>query len=263
MENSLDVKKFYEEHSESDRETRMPLEFMRTREIISRYLTRENMNIADVAGGTGVYSFWLAGLGHQVHLLDLAQNQIDYAKKQSLKTNVMLASYTCSDARHLPYDDESLDIVLLMGALYHLQERNDRLQCLSEAKRVLKTNGVLLCTYISRYAAMIGYYKWGNIDNSIIKLIDETLTTGKYENIPWFTYAVYHTPDEIISEISDSHFSDPRLIAVEGFANAYDFDNFKNDEYKLAQLLRHIEMTETKPELLGVSKDIIAVGVKR
>jgi len=263
MDINLDVKRFYEEqYDESTRETRTPLEFIRSKQIISRYLNKSSMNIADIARGAGVYSFWLAGLGHKLHLLDLAQNHIDLAKEHSRKTNTPLASYTCADARYLPYKDESMDIVLLMGALYHLQKRDDRLMCLLEAKRVLKTNGILICTVISKYSPLVGYYRHGNIDDINLKLIDETIKTGKYNNLPYFPSAFFHSPDEIISEISDACFSNINLIAVEGFANAFIFESIADDDYKLKQMLRHIEMTETNIELMGMSKNIIAIGTK-
>ncbi|MDD2476447.1 MAG: class I SAM-dependent methyltransferase [Dysgonamonadaceae bacterium] len=55
----------------------------------------------------------------------------------------MLASYTYGDARQIPYQDEQFDIVLEMGPVYHLQDKLDRKQCLSEAMRVLKIVGLL------------------------------------------------------------------------------------------------------------------------
>ena len=185
MEDNGEVKKFYEEQcDESRRELVAPLEFIRTKSIVSRYLTENEMNVADIAGGVGVYSFWLAGLGHRPHLLDLARNHIESAKKRSDKTGVRLASYTCADARRLPYEDGSMDMALLMGALYHLRKRGERLKCLYEAGRVLKRNGALLCTVQSKFAPMIGIYKWRHIDGKNMALIDETLKSGNYDNPP-------------------------------------------------------------------------------
>ncbi|MDR2571754.1 MAG: class I SAM-dependent methyltransferase [Oscillospiraceae bacterium] len=263
MESNQGIMTFYDDtYDEDEREIRDPLEFIRSKVIISRYLEHDNMNIADIAGGTGVYSFWLAKLGHKVHLLDIAMKHIDIAKSKGKELSVELASYTCADARNLPYENESMDIVLLMGALYHLQERSSRLQCLAEAKRILKPKGVLISTFISRYSSLVGYFKWGFVGESHIKLINESLLTGKYNNLPYFPNAYFHTPEEIYSEMSDAGFTDAQLIAVQGFANPYKFEEFSNDEYKLSELLRLIELTEDKPELLGISKDIIAVGKK-
>ena len=257
------VMDLYESADEDKRIAREPLEFIRSKNIISRYLKNDAMEIADVGGATGAYSFWLAEMGHRVHLLDLVQKHVDIAKQRGVEKNLPLASYEVADARSLPYKDESMDIVLLMGALYHLQDRNDRIKCLTEARRVLKPNGVMLCTVISRYSALFGYYKYGHIDAINVRIIDESIQQGKYSNPRGFANAYFHLPNEISSEVLDARFADIQMIAVQGFANAYTPESYMDDEYKLTQMLRHIEMTETMPELLCTSKNIMVAGVKR
>ncbi len=92
------------------------LEKIRTQDIVLRYL-KNSMTIADIGGATGAYSFWLHDMGHRVHLLDAAEFHIDAATKTSIKENKPLASITLGDARKLPYDDETFDMVLLFGPL--------------------------------------------------------------------------------------------------------------------------------------------------
>ena len=220
------------------------------------------MEIADISGATGAYSFWLAEMGHKVHLSDLVQKHIEIAKQKSDTNNIQLASYACADARSLPYGDESMDLVLIMGAMYHLQDRNERIKCLVEARRVLKPNGRMLCTVINRYSALIGCYKYGEINENNIRVIDESIQKGKYSNVYGISNAYFHLPAEILSEAIDARFTDIHMIAVEGFANAYTSEHYINDEYLLSNMLRHIEMTEMSPELLCISKNIIVAGIK-
>ena len=113
------------------------LEKHRTQEIILRYL-RHSMIIADIGGATGAYAFWLHDMGHKVHLLDAAEFHIEAATKTSITENKPLASILLGDARKPPYDDEQFDMVLLFGPLYHLQQKEDRIKAIVEAKRVLK-----------------------------------------------------------------------------------------------------------------------------
>src|SRR5215207_9230263 len=111
------------------------LEKVRTQEIITRYL-KSSMTIADIGGATGAYSFWLHDLGHHLHLLDAAEFHVEAATKISITENKPLASISLGDARKLPFDDERFDMVMLFGPLYHLQEQDDRIQSIAEAKRV-------------------------------------------------------------------------------------------------------------------------------
>ena len=51
--------------------------------------------------------------------------------------------------------DASVDAVLLLGPLYHLTERADRVRALAEGRRVLRPGGVLAAAAISRYASAV------------------------------------------------------------------------------------------------------------
>jgi hypothetical protein len=70
------------------------LEFERTKELIARLLPSGPVQIADVGGGSGPYAFWLAGLGHSVHLVDATPRLIEEAKRQNGVSGQPLASET-------------------------------------------------------------------------------------------------------------------------------------------------------------------------
>ncbi|MGE5578762.1 MAG: class I SAM-dependent methyltransferase [Bacillota bacterium] len=264
MEDNNPVRVFYEtKFNEDEREGRETLEFTRTKAIIARYLSKEVMEIADVCGATGAYSFWLAGMGHRVHLLDLARNHIELALEKSKGSGISLASYVCGDARCLPYENGSMDMVLLMGALYHLRSAEARLRCLKEAYRVLRPGGQLLCTVISRYVDIISTLKFNLFDVRGVDITDleAALHSGvpRRVNLP----SVYcHTPDGIRDEMTSAGFENPVLIAVEGIANPLGKNSLPDDETEATRLLQCIELTESIPDLLGVSRNIMAVGRK-
>jgi len=264
---SEQIKRFYEVYNEDGRLTRHDLEFTRSKEIISRYLSVDKMNIADIGGASGVYSFWLASLGHDVHLLDLTPRHIEQVKMKAESTGIHLAGYHCADARDLPYQDDSFDMVLEMGPLYHLQSRDDRLTVLKESRRVLKNGCYVICAIISRYASLIDGFKFSLAkDKEFREILAKDIETGCHnnpKNIPnYFTTAYLHTPDEIKAELEDSGFSDVELIAVEGIANALNTDELSRDMEISPYLLEYLKKTESVPELLGVSGHIIAIGRK-
>ena len=260
-ENNERVVEFYENMNEDARFDSQTKEFTRSKNIISRYLHDENMEIADIGGGTGPYSFWLAGQGHNVHLLDLAPKHIGIAKKKSKAIGIDLASYTCTDARALPYKNDSMDLVLLMGALYHLQSQESRMKCLTEAFRVLKRGGQIICTVISRYTVLVSTLKWNIFHRYDVDTLERIIKTGMSDGFS-FPHSYFHTPGEIIAELNSAGFDDTKTIAVEGIANAFGSYSLPADENEAARLLKCIELTESIPELQGVSRNLIAVGKK-
>ena len=115
------------------------IEKIRTQEILRRYLPPAPAVILDIGGGAGVYAFWLAERGYHVHLVDGSPRHIAQAEEVAQKTTFKpLASLKLGDARQIDHPDSSADGVLLLGPLYHLTERNDRILALREAHRVLR-----------------------------------------------------------------------------------------------------------------------------
>jgi ubiquinone/menaquinone biosynthesis C-methylase UbiE len=147
----------YEEGLERDRLLRGGagrLEYLRTRELLARYLPPPPATVLDVGGGAGVYALSLAREGYRVHLIDPVALHVDQAREASaLQRDSPLASAEVGDARRLAWDDDCVEAVLLLGPLYHLTSREDRLQALREAYRIVRPGGVLAAAAISRFAS--------------------------------------------------------------------------------------------------------------
>ena len=98
-------------------------------EIIRRFLPPPPARILDVGGGPGRYALDLQAAGYVVELVDVLEAHVAQAKSAGVK----LA--TVGDARELELADAATDAVLLLGPLYHLTERSDRVQAWTEAAR--------------------------------------------------------------------------------------------------------------------------------
>jgi SAM-dependent methyltransferase len=120
------------------------LELARSIELLERFLPRAPADVLDVGGGPGTYSAWLRERGDRVRLVDLLRVHVEEAQAAGLDAEV-------GDARELAAESSSLDAVLLMGPLYHLTARQDRVAALREARRVLRPGGRLLAVAISRW----------------------------------------------------------------------------------------------------------------
>ena len=79
----------YQEGVERDRLLRGGagrLEYLRTRELLARYLPPAPVTILDVGGGAGVYALPLAREGYSVHLIDPVPLHVDQARGIKLTT---------------------------------------------------------------------------------------------------------------------------------------------------------------------------------
>jgi ubiquinone/menaquinone biosynthesis C-methylase UbiE len=197
------------------------LEFERTKRILSRYLPRKPATILDVGGGPGRYSFWLAKMGHRVHLVDVLPLHIRQAHELEKRSENHLVSINLGDARSLDFEDKSVDIVLLFGPLYHLVRKNERLKALSEARRVLKPGGLLFAAAVSRFTSALDGSLRGFIrDPGFMKIIQQDLKSGQHRNPTnkpeYFTTAFFHHPAELENELKKSGFTSVKIYAVKG-----------------------------------------------
>src|SRR5215203_2811870 len=88
--------------------------------------------------------------GYRVHLVDVVPGHVRAALEQGLVTAE-------ADARRLTQADASVDAVLLLGPLYHLVGRAERIAALDEARRVLRPSGVLLAAAIGQFMAVLDW----------------------------------------------------------------------------------------------------------
>jgi ubiquinone/menaquinone biosynthesis C-methylase UbiE len=245
------------------------LEFFRTKEIISRHLPKSPVVILDIGGGPGRYALWLAKLGHSVHLVDPVPLHVEQARAAFDRgSGKPLADASVGDARDLKFADRSASAVLLLGPLYHLVKRADRIAALSEAYRTLKPGGLLFAAIISRFAsAFDGLFRGFARDPKFFRILQQDLKNGQHRNPTnnpqYFTTAFFHHPDELRSEIGEG-FAAPELYGLEGPGWLLpNFDKEWNDRKARGKLLTIIRAMEREPTLIGQSAHILAVARKR
>lgn len=269
--NKDEVIKYYNNFDEQSRLSNNwgQIEFLRTQTIIARYLDKAPLVILDVGGAAGRYSCWLAEEGHEVHLIDPVPLHIEQAQAASdAQPLAPLASCTLGDARQLEFDNETADIVLLLGPLYHLIDSQDRHRSLSEAYRVLKKGGHVFSVGISRFSSTIdglasGYF----LDPEFRKIMQGDLETGQHRNPTrhpaYFMDTFFHHPEELKAEVTNSGFEVEGLFAVEGISYMMkDFNKNWLIEDNREFLLEIIGKIEQEESLIGASPHIICVGVK-
>ncbi len=272
MQLPQDVLDHYARGQERDRLARGHgrLEALRTTELLERWLPASgpgrSVTVLDVGGAAGRYALPLAAQGYAVHLLDPVPLHVQQARAASRSADRPLAGVVQGDARSLPYGDASVDAVLLLGPLYHLVERDDRLTALREARRVLRPGGVVMAAAISRWASTgdgicAGFLR----DPRFAEMVERDVRTGVHENREqhpgWFATAWFARPEELVSEVADAGLVPDGPVAVESLGGtATDLDAMLDDPGTRERVLTAIRRVEREPSLLGASPHLLVCG---
>lgn len=264
-----DMHRFYNQGRERERLGRGAgtLELARTQEVLQRCLPPHPAKILDVGGGPGVYAAWLASAGFSVHLIDPVPLHITQAREASAAQPASPFTASLGDARSLQAPDASCDAVLLLGPLYHLPERADRLAALAEARRVLRPSSVVVCGAISRFGSLLDAVRQGYLtDPDAMAAIEATVRDGHnvhpgLDRFPgWFPTAHFHLPEELAAEIAESGLALECLVGVEG-PGGFVGDGASDPDMR-PHLLRVARLVESESSLLGLSPHLLAVARK-
>lgn len=255
------MRAYYELGKERDRliAPKGALESERTKEILQRRVPPAPAVVADIGGGPGHYALWLADLGYTVHhrdLMDVHVDQLQALGNPSIHTAV-------GDARHLDLPDSSVDAVLLLGPLYHLPERQDRLRTLKEAQRIVRSGGPIFISVISRWAPRLDGVLQERLyehNPDVLSLLPAVERTGDLPPLEADGFLGYtHRPEDIADEVAEAGLSLEDLVGVEGLPLAgTDMVSRVGDATAWNVLLDSARAIERVPELLGVSPHLIA-----
>jgi SAM-dependent methyltransferase len=260
------------------------LEFERTQEILLRHLPEPPATIADIGGGPGRYALWLAGLGYRVVHRDLVPLHVEQVRAAAVAVTEAragriaaggdsdaqrpLVESAVGDARNLDLVDGSADAVLLLGPLYHLTRRADRVQALREARRVVRPGGPVFAAAISRWAARLDgmlrlrlYEQNPNVPE-LVATLERTGVLPPFG--PGGFSAFTHRPRQLQAEFVSAGLDVADLVCVEGAAFLlHDLDDRAGDERAWQVILDAARAHERVPELLGLGPHLLATGFGR
>ncbi|HLZ70170.1 MAG TPA: class I SAM-dependent methyltransferase [Dehalococcoidia bacterium] len=242
------------------------LEFARTQELLRRHLPRPPATVLDIGGGTGLYARWLAAAGYRVILLDLVSAHTRLVRAAADQPpEAPLDGIIQGDARSLPLAEARADVALLLGPLYHLTEREDRVRALREARRVLRPGGRVFAVGVSRFAGLLtGLYFESMDDPEFLTLMWGGLRDGQHRNPTekqYWTTAYFHHPDDLRDEVAEAGFVIVDRVAVEGPQFVVrDLAAWWDDARRRELLLEAIRAVEREPTLMGLSSHVLVVG---
>ncbi len=266
---SRNIELFYNKVSE---ETRLDkgmgvFEFERIKSLLEKYIPASSSKIVDIGGGTGKYSEWLANMGHQVYLVEPVSKHIKIAQNRADKLKNKF-SIRLGESKKLNFPNNFADLIILHGPLYHLQKKEDRELSIQEAKRILKSEGIILGFAINYTAStLVGLLNGLIFKKSFFEMCMQELKTGIHnppQDYPWLlAEAYYHKPEELKEEFVNQELTHLNTYAVEGMAwlDTNYFTNMVNDEKKKL-LMELVHITENDSYLLPFSPHMM-IAVKK
>ena len=147
MENIVKFYESYDEEGRLSRDKAHMVEYLVTIRYFDR-LFEPGSRILDACAGAGRYSFYLADKGCSVTTCDLVEHNVDIIKSNP-KANMLDDILICDALDLSRFDESSFDIVLCMGALYHVKSDDLKGKVISESVRVCKSGGIVVFSYLS------------------------------------------------------------------------------------------------------------------
>ncbi len=219
-------------------------------DLLKKY---KNPKILDVGAGTGRYSVTLANEGYDVTAIELVKHNLMTLKSKNSTVKAHLGNATNLSL----FKDNSFDVVLLFGPLYHLINKEDKLKAIIEAKRVLKKDGVILISYYMNEYAIITH---GFKDNNILDAIKNNEIDENFHVTPKETDLYSMVRLEDINELKDlSELNRIKILSQDGPSDYIRRVINKMDEKTFNTYIKYHLSTCERPELLGASSHVLDI----
>lgn len=214
-------------------------------EYIPRDLAKEDVKILDIGAGTGKYSVALAKEGYDVTAVELVKYNLGILKSKGSSVKAMQGN--ALNLKKLA--DNTFDVTLLFGPMYHLFGQEDKKKALSEARRVTKPGGVILVAYcMNEYGVLTYAFKERHIGECMEekRLTEDFHTISHKENL-----YDYMRIEDINELLVDSGLERIKIISPDGPANY--MRSFLNQltEDEFAYFVQYQMATCERQDLIG------------
>jgi len=240
-------------------------EFILTCRMLTRYI-KPGSSVLDIGGGPGRYSLFLAGRGCGVTLFDLSPENVKFAKERASAHDLGITAIT-GDARDV---DKILkrqyDHVLLMGPMYHLLEKTDRVKAVNAALNLLKPCGTIFISFINMFAGIIYLMKLApeSIASKVPSEVEfmENFVKQKSFAGDAFTQAYFTKQNEILPFMAQFPLEKLHLFGQEGITSPCEGNIMSQPPEIVEAWLDFCEKIWEREDLLSWSEHLMYVGRK-
>ena len=233
------------------------VEFLTTIKYIEEYLKPET-KILEIGAGTGRYPLYYANKGYDVTAIEYVQHNVDILKSK-IKDNMNIVAEQGDAVDLSRFENNTFDVTLVLGPLYHLYEDKDINKAIEEAIRVTKKDGIIAIAYLTSDSIMIDWSLMGDhLINGYPNDFDDNFKMTRY---PQGVFAPFY-----ISEFKNimSKFNVELLhnVATDGFTHHVKdkIDSLSKEEFEV--WMRYHLSTCEREELQGYSNHMLYICKK-
>ena len=213
------LEEYYNNHDEEGRllSRHGQVEYLTTMRYIEECLEGiSDPSILEVGAGTGRYSVTLAKQGLRVTAVELIEHNLEILRAKLDGTEPITTKQ--GNALDLSlFHDNSFDLTMLLGPMYHLYTKKEKLRALSEAVRVTKHGGHILVAYCMNEPTVIQYV-FGL--NNLREVMERNMLTSDWHCIsePKDLFEMVRTED-IAALDAEMPVKRVKLVATDGATN--------------------------------------------
>ncbi|MBQ6231579.1 MAG: methyltransferase domain-containing protein [Eubacterium sp.] len=261
MKTQTELEKYYNKFNEDKRllSRHGQVEFRTTMHYIHECLdklVRRDIKILDIGAGTGAYSIPLAEEGYSVTAVELVKYNLGILKKKSS----LVEAYQGNATKLSRFADDTFDLTLLFGPMYHLYTEEDQLKALSEAARVTKKDGIIMVAYVMNEYAVITYaFK----ENHIKECIEKNSLSPDYQTLTDEKDLYHYMRTENIERLNElAGLKRLKLIAADGASDYMRPILNKMDDETFEEFIKYHMATCERQDLIGASSHTVDILTK-
>lgn len=230
------------------------LEFITTTTYIDKYLCSGD-RILEIGAGPGIYSNYYAEQGYKVDAVELLE--VNYEKLKTLESKE-LKVHKANAIDLSKFSDNTFDITLCLGPMYHLFSEEEQNKAIKEAIRVTKPCGKIFFSYITNETVLINYFLK---EHHLIDKKDLHNDEFIVKNDPKEVFYVC-TVDEFENKMKNFDIKYLKNIATDGIASILreDVEYLEDDEFE-EWIKYHLATCERK-DLIGYSSHCLYICEK-